>query len=68
MIRGRIEAASCRRPAPLADATGLDQNSLVSGRFLATVFEDRIERVIGKRTRTLVQKVNACLKTAMELP
>src|SRR5690349_7130359 len=28
-------------------ATGLDQNSLVSGLFLATVFEDRIDRVIG---------------------
>lgn len=68
MIRGRIKAASCRRSAPLADATGLDQSSLVSGLFLAAVFEDRIDRVIGKRTGALMQKVNACLKTAMELP
>ena len=49
-------------------ATGLDQNSLVSGLFLATVFEDRIERVIGKLTGALMQKVDACLKAAMELP
>src|SRR5437867_4074599 len=29
-------------------ASGLDQDSLVSGLFLATVFGDRIDRVIGK--------------------
>src|SRR5688572_22601626 len=29
-------------------ATGLDQNSLVAGLFLATIFADRIDRVIGK--------------------
>jgi mRNA interferase MazF len=49
-------------------ATGLDQNSLVSGLFLATVFEDRIDRVIGRVTGALMQRVNACLKAAMELP
>jgi mRNA interferase MazF len=48
-------------------ATGLDQNSLVSGLFLATVFEDRIDQVIGTLTGLLMQRVNACLKTAMEL-
>src|SRR5260370_1174306 len=35
-------------------ATGLDQNSLVSGLFLATVFEDRIDRVIGNLTGALM--------------
>jgi mRNA-degrading endonuclease toxin of MazEF toxin-antitoxin module len=33
---------------PEGQETGLDQNSLVSGLFLATVFGDRIERVIGQ--------------------
>ncbi len=33
---------------PEGQATGLDQNSLGSGLFLATVFEERIDRVIGK--------------------
>jgi len=53
---------------PEGKATGLDQNSLVSGLFLATVFGDRIERVLGKLSAGLMQKVNTCLKVALELP
>ncbi len=53
---------------PEGKASGLDQDSLVSGRFLATVFEDRIDRVIGKLLAPLMQKVNECLKAALELP
>jgi mRNA interferase MazF len=52
---------------PDGKATGLDQNSLVSGLFVATVFADRIDRVIGKMSAGLMQKVNACLKAALEL-
>ena len=52
---------------PEGEASGLDQDSLVSGLFLATVFEDRIDRVIGKLSESLMQKVRACLKTALEL-
>jgi len=52
---------------PEGKATGLDQNSLVSGLFLATVFGDRIDRVIGKVSVGLMQKVNACLKTTLDL-
>jgi mRNA interferase MazF len=47
--------------------SGLDQNSLVSGLFLATVFTDRIDRVIGNLPAGLMQKVNACLKEALDL-
>ena len=47
---------------------GLDQNLLVSGLFLATIMEDRIDRVIGKLTGALMQKTSACLKRAMDLP
>ncbi len=49
-------------------ATGLDQNSLVSGLFLATVFADRIDRVIGKLSPSMMLKVDSCLKTALQLP
>jgi hypothetical protein len=34
---------------------------------LATVFGDRIDRVIGKVSVGLMQKVNACLKTTLDL-
>lgn len=50
---------------PEGKATGLDQSSLVSGLFLATVFGDRIERVLGKMSPGLMQKVDTCLKVAL---
>ena len=53
---------------PDGRASGLDQNSLVSGLFVATISADRIDRVIGRLPAALMQKVDACLKTAMELP
>jgi mRNA interferase MazF len=53
---------------PDGKATGLAQNSLVSGLFLATIYSDRIERVLGKLSSGLMQKVNTCLKVALELP
>src|SRR5216683_4102966 len=49
-------------------ATGLDQDSLVSGLFLATVFGDRIDRVIGKVSPSMMQKVESCLKAALGIP
>jgi mRNA-degrading endonuclease toxin of MazEF toxin-antitoxin module len=53
---------------PEGKASGLDQNSLVSGLFLATIFEDCIERVLGKLSAGLLQKVDACLRTVLDLP
>src|SRR5437764_15250191 len=53
---------------PEGQATGLDQNSLASGLFLATVFGDRIDQVIGKLSAGLMQQVDACLKVALGLP
>lgn len=52
---------------PDGQRSGLDQNSLVSGLFLATVFADRIDRVIGSLSRVLMEKVDGCLKEALEL-
>src|SRR5438876_12179993 len=53
---------------PEGKASGLDQNSLVSGLFLATVSEDRIDRVIGKLSPGMMQKVDSCLKAALGIP
>lgn len=53
---------------PDGKASGLDQDSLVSGLFLATVFGDRIDRVIGRLSTALMHKVEASLKAALELP
>ena len=53
---------------PEGKESGLDQNSLVSGLFIATIFTDRIDRVIGKLSPAQMQKVNSCLKTAFDLP
>ncbi len=53
---------------PEGKAAGVKQDSLVSGLFLATVFADRIDRVIGKLSAGLMQKVDACLKAALGLP
>src|SRR5437870_5299943 len=53
---------------PEGKASGLDQTSLVSGLFLATVFGDRVDRVIGALSPGLMQKVDACLKVTLGLP
>src|SRR5947208_757974 len=52
---------------PEGKASGLDQTSLVSGLFLATVFGDRIDQVIGKLAAPLMDKVNTCLRTSLDL-
>lgn len=53
--------------SPEGNASGLDQDSLVSGLFLATLFEDRIDRVLGKLSPSLMERVNDSLKAALEL-
>ncbi len=49
-------------------ASGLEQNSLVSGLFMATVFKERIDRVIGKLSSDLMEQVDSCLKAALGIP
>ncbi len=53
---------------PEGKATGLDQDSVVACLFLATIAEDRIDPVIGKLSAISMQRIDACLKTAMALP
>lgn len=53
---------------PDGRATGLLDDSVVSGLLLATVKADRVDRVIGVLSTVLQQKLNDCLKAALELP
>ena len=52
---------------PEGQATGLLQNSVVSGPLLATVKADRVDQVIGILS-DMKQKLNDCLKSSLELP
>jgi mRNA interferase MazF len=53
---------------PEGQTTGLTQNSVVGCLFLATVAKHRLSPVIGKLSAALVQKLDGCLKAALELP
>lgn len=53
---------------PEGKATGLDQNSVVCCLFLSTVAEAGITKVIGKLSDVMKAQLDACLKTAMQLP
>jgi mRNA-degrading endonuclease toxin of MazEF toxin-antitoxin module len=53
---------------PEGQATGVLQSSVVSCLLLATIKADLVDQVIGALSDTLKQKLNACLKTALELP
>jgi mRNA interferase MazF len=48
--------------------TGLLHNSVVSCINLNTLHAQRIKRVIGHLSSPLMQRVEACLKAAMDLP
>ena len=48
-------------------ATGLLRNSVVSCLNLATIHESRFERVIGCFSSDLMERIEECLKVAMEL-
>ena len=47
---------------------GLLHDSAVSCTNLATVHEDRIDRVIGHLSATVMHRIDVCLKTALGLP
>lgn len=52
---------------PDGQASGLGHDSMVSGLFLATVFADQVDGVIGKLSAGLMQKLDASLKVALAL-
>ena len=47
---------------------GLLHDSVVSCINLATVYEDRIDRVIGHLPAAIMRRIDACLKVALGLP
>jgi mRNA interferase MazF len=53
---------------PEGASAGLLHDSLVSCINLATIREDRIDKVIGFLSAPTMQKVNDCLKAALGLP
>jgi mRNA-degrading endonuclease toxin of MazEF toxin-antitoxin module len=53
---------------PEGKATGLDQNSVVSCLFLATIAEQRLSAPIGKLSASMMQRLDPCLKLALGLP
>lgn len=49
-------------------ATGLVHNSVATCLQIATISEERIDRVIGKLSDALLLKLEACLKCVLHLP
>lgn len=53
---------------PEGQATGVAQDSVVSCLLLATLRADLVDQAIGVLSHALRQKLDACLKAALELP
>lgn len=53
---------------PGGKATGLLHDSVVSCLWLASVNADRVDPVLGTLSDALLQKLNACLRAALDLP
>ena len=58
-----IEAAT-----PEGQASGLLHDSVVSCNNLATVAEDRFNKVIGRLPPSSMSRIDDCLKAALDLP
>jgi mRNA interferase MazF len=56
------------RTTPEGQQAGLLHDSVVSCSNLATVYEDRIDRVIGHLSEAVMRRIDACLKAALGLP
>lgn len=53
---------------PEGKATGLVRDSVVSCLVLVTVYADTVAQVVGTLSPALKQKLNDCLKVALDLP
>ena len=53
---------------PEGKSTGLLIDSVVSSLVLDTVYSDSVAQVLGTLSPTMRQKLNDCLKAALELP
>jgi mRNA interferase MazF len=52
---------------PEGKATGLVRNSVVSCLVLVTVYADTVAKVLGVLSPAMKQRLNGCLKAALEL-
>lgn len=55
------------RATPEGHQAGLLHDSVVSCNNLATVYEDRIDRIIGPLPAALMSRIDECLKAALGL-
>ena len=53
---------------PEGQATGLVRDSVVTCLAIVTVYSDSVAQVLGTLSPTMKQKLNDCLKAALELP
>jgi mRNA-degrading endonuclease toxin of MazEF toxin-antitoxin module len=53
---------------PEGKATGLVRDSVVSGLVIVTVYSDTMAQVLGALSDAMKQKLNDCVKVALELP
>jgi mRNA-degrading endonuclease toxin of MazEF toxin-antitoxin module len=53
---------------PEGRATGLVRDSVVSCLLLVTVYTDTIAQVLGSLSTSMKQRLNGCLKAALEIP
>ena len=53
---------------PEGKATGLRQDSVVSGLVLDTVYTDTVAQVLGRLSASLLQRLDVCLKVGLGLP
>jgi mRNA-degrading endonuclease toxin of MazEF toxin-antitoxin module len=53
---------------PEGKATGLVRDSVVSCLVLMTIYADTVAQVMGALSPTLKQKLDACLKAALDVP
>jgi mRNA-degrading endonuclease toxin of MazEF toxin-antitoxin module len=53
---------------PEGKATGLVRDSVVSCLVLVTVYADTVAQVVGSLSAAMKQKLNDCLRVALDLP
>jgi mRNA interferase MazF len=53
---------------PEGKATGLVRDSVVSCLVLVTVYTDTVAQILGSLSAAMRQKLNSCLRVALELP
>jgi hypothetical protein len=66
---GWVDRPICliERATPEGQQAGLRHDAVVSCNNLATVYEDRIDRIIGYLPAALMSRIDECLKAALGL-